>query len=288
MRLFTHFFISTNAFAAASIVSTSLYYDCCQPSASVTSSLKAVTASGAQATPQSENGCVGSPDLLKAAFSDPSQHAYAVDEKNAIGYASAYVLGGNSDLACACFELTFTDTVLKDKKMTVQINDVNYQLGDDHIALQIPGSASGLYDQGCKRQYGSQYEFGTQFDSFVSISDCYKLPVQLQNACEFRFTWFKNALAPHANVKQIECPSSITSVSQCSHKMQSSPLPQVAKPIPGFDGSPSPKSPPSIAGPIVCTNKQWQQCAGRDFMGQTCCPQDTKCVVFNEYYAQCQ
>jgi hypothetical protein len=37
-----------------------------------------------------------------------------------------------------------------------------------------------------------------------------------------------------------------------------------------------------------CTNKEWGQCGGQTWHGETCCPSYDTCKTINTFYAQCQ
>ena len=36
-----------------------------------------------------------------------------------------------------------------------------------------------------------------------------------------------------------------------------------------------------------CVNKEYDQCGGKDFPGDTCCPDYDECIYKNPYYSQC-
>lgn len=43
-----------------------------------------------------------------------------------------------------------------------------------------------------------------------------------------------------------------------------------------------------VATYSACSNKEFDQCGGDGFKGETCCPDYDKCVLVNQYYSQCQ
>jgi hypothetical protein len=38
---------------------------------------------------------------------------------------------------------------------------------------------------------------------------------------------------------------------------------------------------------MSCPNKEFQQCGGKEFKGETCCSSGTTCVIANDFYSQC-
>lgn len=45
--------------------------------------------------------------------------------------------------------------------------------------------------------------------------------------------------------------------------------------------------PPTPQPTERCENKLWGQCGGNDFAGKRCCPVNSQCVLFNDYFHQC-
>lgn len=50
---------------------------------------------------------------------------------------------------------------------------------------------------------------------------------------------------------------------------------------------PHPTKPLTPPPTEICNNKLWGQCDGLDFVGSLCCPPNSQCVKFNEFFFQC-
>jgi hypothetical protein len=63
----------------------------------------------------------------------------------------------------------------------------------------------------------------------------------------------------------------------------------VGTPAPTQAPTPAPTQTPSPT-PVGdnCVSQPWEQCGGNGWSGATCCTQDLKCTVINEWYSQCE
>ncbi|KAI9243291.1 endo-beta-D-1,4-glucanase [Sporodiniella umbellata] len=203
---------------------TTRYWDCCKPScswpgkASVSSPVGSCNKDGKTlADSNVQNGCVGG-----SSYTCNNNQPWVVNDNLAYGFAAASIAGGNeATWCCACFELTFTSTTVKNKKMVVQVTNTGSDLGTNtgaHFDLQMPGGGVGIYN-GCQTQWNAPSDgWGQRYGGISSVSDCSALPYALQEGCKWRFGWFKNADNPTMTYKQVTCPKSITEKSGCSRK----------------------------------------------------------------------
>lgn len=316
--------ISAQKLISGSAKST-IYSDMCKPSCSwidkadFNSYLKSVTKSGQKADQNAPSGCVSYDP--NAAFADPKQQPFAINNSLAYGYAAAGRLNGASerDLCCSCLELTFTSTAIQGKKMIVQITNTGSDLNGNHIDLQIPGGGWGIFEMGQQQLYGNKYFFGRRYGGVSTREQCSGLPSELQSGCQFRFDWFEGADNPNVAFKTVVCPARITEISGCVRKdAVTLPSQSPPKPLPANDSCPVATyeqcgglgytgqkccDPDQVCYKInnhysmcilksdkrnlPCTNKKYQQCDGKDFKGNKCCPTKTKCKKINNYYSQC-
>ncbi|CAO3697223.1 unnamed protein product [Rhizopus stolonifer] len=203
---------------------TTRYWDCCKPScswpgkASVSSPVGSCNKDGKTlADDNTQNGCVGG-----SSYTCNDNQPWVVSDELAYGFAAASISGGSeSTWCCACFELTFTATAVKDKKMVVQVTNTGSDLGTNtgaHFDLQMPGGGVGIYN-GCQTQWGAPSDgWGQRYGGVSSASDCSALPSALQAGCKWRFGWFENADNPAMTYKQVTCPKAITDKSGCIRK----------------------------------------------------------------------
>jgi hypothetical protein len=251
---------------------TTRYYDSCKPSSSwpgkteVKSALKTVKKDGSRADQNAPNGCETGSDISIAAFTDPAQMPRIIDAQNAIAYAAVGALNGHGerDTACACYELTFVDTAIAGQKLVVQVTNTGGDLNSNHFDIMMPGSGVGIFTEGVVRQFGPDYKWGAGYGGVASAAECFGLPQVLQEGCRFRFGWFKGADNPRANFQQVHCPASLTDVSTCV------------------------RADAAESGTAACPNKQYQQCGGQTFHGNSCCPSGTSCVYTEPYYSYCK
>ncbi|KAG0767729.1 hypothetical protein G6F62_008651 [Rhizopus arrhizus] len=203
---------------------TTRYWDCCKPSCSwpgkadVTSPVGSCNKDGKTlADNNTQNGCVGG-----SSYTCNDNQPWVVSDDLAYGFAAASISGGSeATWCCACFELTFTSTAIKGKKMVVQVTNTGSDLGSNtgaHFDLQMPGGGVGIYN-GCATQWDAPTDgWGARYGGVSSASDCSNLPSALQAGCKWRFGWFENADNPTMTYKQVTCPKAITAKSGCSRK----------------------------------------------------------------------
>lgn len=280
---------------------TTRYNDCCKLScawpdkAAFASALRTVRADGSSADPNEQSICAGG-----TSAADPAQSPRAIDDQTALGFVATGQLNGQGEreLCCACLELTFAaSTVLAGKRMLVQITNTGGDLGSNHIDIQVPGGGAGIFTGGCPAQYGGTFNYGAQYGGIQSIEQCAQLPVPQQAGCRFRFEWFKNADNPAVSFKQIACPVELVNISGCRRSDDNAAaappsnnkptMPAAEKPNPNPNLNPNPNRNPSPSSETSCSNHEWQQCGGKLFAGEICCPTGTSCTAVNEYYAQC-
>ncbi|KAI9647162.1 hypothetical protein NHQ30_003545 [Ciborinia camelliae] len=217
------FFLQVSAQASGS-GTTTRYWDCCKPSCAWSG--KTTLASGS--TP------VGTCDIKDSPLSDPtgnaasgcasggtaymcsSQSPWAVTDDLAYGYAAVHIAGGTeASWCCACYELTFTSTVLAGKKMIVQATNTGGDLNSNQFDLAIPGGGVGLFN-GCTAEFGAPSTgWGAQYGGVTAASSCSTFPKALQPGCDFRFNWFEGADNPTVDYKQVECPAALTKSTGC-------------------------------------------------------------------------
>lgn len=88
-------------------------------------------------------------------------------------------------------------------------------LGESQFDLQIPGGGVGLFN-GCKPQWGAPDNgWGNQYGGVSNIEECNQLPVELQEGCRWRFTWFMGADNPNVEFYEVSCPQDIINRSGC-------------------------------------------------------------------------
>ncbi|CAO3701996.1 unnamed protein product [Rhizopus stolonifer] len=202
---------------------TTRYWDCCKASCSwsgkadVSSPVKSCKKDGVTAITDSntQSGCNGG-----SSYMCNDNQPWAVSDDLSYGFAAASITGGSeSSWCCACYELTFTSTAVKGKKLVVQVTNTGGDLGsstDAHFDLQIPGGGVGIFN-GCQSQWSAPSDgWGQRYGGVSSASDCSSLPSELQAGCKWRFNWFKNADNPSATFKQVTCPKEISSKTGCS------------------------------------------------------------------------
>jgi Glycosyl hydrolase family 45/Fungal cellulose binding domain len=267
---------------------TTRYWDSCAAScvwnnkADFASLLQSVTKSGAVSTDKNgPSGCIST--APNARFADPKQQPIVVNENLALGYAAAGSLNGldERELCCSCMELTFTSGPVSGKRMVVQVINTGSDLGYNHFDLQIPGGGVGIFTEGVKNQFGPNYNFGNQYGGVSSMAECSGLPAILHPGCRWRFDWFKNADNPTVTFRQVQCPKQLTDVSKCIRADAGTKnLPVAAQTVPTAPVKPSANA--------VCPNKQGQQCGGKNFKGNTCCPSGMQCKYVEVYWSNCQ
>ncbi|CEG82705.1 Putative Endo-glucanase RCE2 [Rhizopus microsporus] len=197
------------------------YWDCCKPScgwngkAKVSSPVRTCAKNGVSIIGNNvQSGCAGG-----GAFVCNNNQPWVVNNNLAYGFAAARIPGGGEDRwCCSCFELSFTSTAAKGKKMVVQITNTGYDAGTEkgaHFDILMPGGGVGLYN-GCQPQWNSPSEgWGVRYGGVWNADMCKQLPAQLRKGCEWRFGWFKGADNPNLVYREVTCPKEITNVSGC-------------------------------------------------------------------------
>ncbi|KAG9511144.1 hypothetical protein GZH46_00292, partial [Fragariocoptes setiger] len=157
------------------------------------------------------SGCNGGTTYMCA-----SQQPMVVNSSLAYGFVAGNVNGhAMPDFCCACYELTFNDPKLANKKMIVQVTNTGSDLEKNHFDIQIPGGGVGIFN-GCSTQYGTNADgWGARYGGISNESQCRNLPAELQAGCHFRFKWFANADNPSMSFKRVRCPAKIVAASGC-------------------------------------------------------------------------
>jgi len=211
----------------------------------------------------------------------------------------AVALAGQSEAqtTCSCYELTFTNTAVKGKKMIVQAINTGADLGGDHFDIAIPGGGLGIFD-GCTRQFSvAESIFGQRYGGVSAANQCSKLPALMRAGCNWRFTWFKNADNPALTYKPVTCPAALTARTGCIRKDAPATAPKpTAKPVTTTKKpaskptttkkTTSTKEPTSTKKPAALA-KKWSQCGGKGWTGPTKCVAGSTCKKGNAYYSQC-
>lgn len=149
---------------------------------------------------------------------------WVVNDKLAYGFSATVIRGKKeSDLCCACFELTFTNTPIAGKKMIVQVtNTGSYPMSESaHFDLQMPGGGVGEFNA-CTSQWNAPPDgWGRRYGGTTDVSQCSQLPSVLQPGCRFRYGWFQNANNPTLTYKQVTCPKELVARTGCQRKQLS-------------------------------------------------------------------
>jgi len=210
---------------------TTRYWDCCKASCgwagkgSMVNSKPLNTCAKDGVTvvdPNTQNTCGGGgitdPKTGSLAYMCANNQPWAVNDTLACGFVAGAVAGKTeSDWCCACYELTFTDSLLggKKKKMVVQVTNTGGDLSSNHFDIQIPGGGVGIFN-GCTSQYGAPADgWGSRYGGVSSAGECSQLPSVLQPGCNFRFGWFSNADNPPMTMTRTVCPKSIVAKTGC-------------------------------------------------------------------------
>jgi len=141
---------------------------------------------------------------------------WKVNDDVAYGFAAAsFKNGSQADWCCSCYRLQFTSGPVKGKQMIVQITNTGSDLSNNHFDLQIPGGGVGIFN-GCQKQWNTpENGWGERYGGISSQSDCSSLPKELQDGCNWRFDWFKNADNPDVTFERVQCPTELTSKTGC-------------------------------------------------------------------------
>ncbi|KAL1509722.1 hypothetical protein ABEB36_004417 [Hypothenemus hampei] len=216
---FAAFAINAADAALSGSAQTSSYWDCCKPSCSWQENVESdtpVTSCSADGV-TSVIPSIGSACDFGSAYICNNLQPWAVNDTFAYGFVAASFSGDiDNNYCCVCLTLKFNE-VLEGKTMIVQNVNTRSDLSLDHFDIQIPGGGVGIFPEGCQSQWNfSSISWGEQ-NSFTTLSEfeCDDLPVELRAGCQFRFTWFQNADNPQVTFDQVECPSALTSLTNC-------------------------------------------------------------------------
>lgn len=199
---------------------TTRYWDCCKPScawpgkAQVSEPVRTCNRQDLWPSPLDPNAqsACGNGEAYTCSNNGP----WAVNDNLAYGFAAAKLAGKSErDWCCACYELTFTTTELRGKKMIVQATSTGGDLEQNHFDIAMPGGGVGYYTQGCAKQFPGVWQ-GAQYGGYTQRSDCDRLPAgQFRDGCYFRFDWFKNADNPRVDFREVSCPQAMIDRTHC-------------------------------------------------------------------------
>lgn len=111
------------------------------------------------------------------------------------------------------YRLTFVSGAVAGKTMIVQATNTGGDLGENHFDLAIPGGGVGFFN-GCSRQWAG-IDLGEQNGGFTHRSQCATVPWQWQQACYWRFDWFRNADNPDVEFEEVSCPQAMVDRTGC-------------------------------------------------------------------------
>jgi len=141
---------------------------------------------------------------------------WALNDNISYGFVAAgFRSGSQKNWCCTCQRLEFTSGPVKGKQMVVQITNTGGDLSDNHFDIQMPGGGVGIFN-GCQSQWGAPSNgWGERYGGVTSASQCSQLPKQLQDGCNWRFNWFKNADNPSVVFERVQCPKELTDITGC-------------------------------------------------------------------------
>jgi len=122
---------------------------------------------------------------------------------------------------------------------------------------------------------------------------CDKLPASFVAGCKLFASWgWKRGDPPSVKFRAVPCPPAfvkhVGSVFGPKGPLSKSTQPSGPKDTPSPDPSLSPPDQPMSSDmPQAGCAKLWEQCAGDDFQGPTCCEHGNRCNIQNEWYGQC-
>ena len=102
--------------------------------------------------------------------------------------------------------------------MIVQATNTGGDLGENHFDLAIPGGGVGIFDA-CSDQWG-KINLGNRYGGFTERGQCSSLPWQWQQACYWRFDWFRNADNPNVDFEEVSCPQAMIDRTGCGRWSQ--------------------------------------------------------------------
>ena len=109
--------------------------------------------------------------------------------------------------------LNFTSGAVAGKTMIVQATNTGGDLGENHFDLAMPGGGVGMFDA-CSQQWGG-INLGNRNGGFTDRWQCSTLPWQWQQACYWRFDWFRNADNPSVEFEEVACPQAMIDRTGC-------------------------------------------------------------------------
>jgi len=203
---------------------TTRYWDCCTASCSWSENTKAshpvnvckkdgVTRIS-NFTWQNGNIC-DNKDPNNAGYMCNDNQPWAINENVSYGFVAAgFSSGQQKDWCCTCQRLEFTSGPVKGKQMVVQITNTGGDLSNNHFDIQMPGGGVGIFN-GCATQWGASGDgWGERYGGLKS-NQCSTLPKELQEGCNWRFDWFKNADNPTVTFERVQCPKELTDITGC-------------------------------------------------------------------------
>jgi len=203
---------------------TTRYWDCCTASCSWSENTKAshpvnvckkdgVTRIS-NFTWQNGNIC-DNKDPNNAGYMCNDNQPWAINENVSYGFVAAgFSSGQQKDWCCTCQRLEFTSGPVKGKQMVVQITNTGGDLSNNHFDIQMPGGGVGIFN-GCAAQWGASGDgWGERYGGLKS-NQCSSLPKELQEGCNWRFDWFKNADNPTVTFERVQCPKELTDITGC-------------------------------------------------------------------------
>ena len=215
---------------------TTRYWDCCKPSCtwpvnaaadvpldSSYGSVLSCNKDGTTADSNSKSICLGGGGA-GVAYTCVDQMPF---EEGGMLFAFA---ASNLPFCCSCYELTFTNTALKDRKMIIQVTNRGGPAGNFDILT--PGGGFGDFN-GCAAnngddpsypndnlngdpQFSAPYSaWGIRFGGVSSAADCINLPADVQAGCLWRFNEYQGADNPNVDYRRVQCPDQLTAKSNC-------------------------------------------------------------------------
>ena len=214
---------------------TTRYWDCCKPSCAWSGKAqvsKPVNTCNIQdlyfPNDNVPSACDGG-----LAYTCSNQAPWAINDGLAYGFAAAKLAGkGERDWCCACYKyvhycddltfwrylhrlyrLTFTSGAVAGKVMIVQVTNTGGDLRENQFDLAMPGGGVGQFNA-CSQQWGGN-NLGNQHGGFTERWQCSTLPWQWQQACYWRFDWFRNADNPNVEFEEVACPQAMIDRTGC-------------------------------------------------------------------------
>jgi len=219
------------------------YWDCCKPSCSWPgkgNTAKPVLSCEASTGEVLFDANVASVCDGGSAAACANNQPFMVTSSLSMGFAAAAVSGSHGltgDENCGqCFELRFTDTIHSDgnwggahpdlvgKRMIVQVTNIGYDVSGAHsFDIQIPGAGQGIFTNGCPAQFAGfssgDFDCDNNYGGCDSAAGCDRLPVELQEGCKWRYTWYRWLVEsgqtnnPFVDFRRVQCPVQLTDIS---------------------------------------------------------------------------